>query len=56
MVPSCRELLLSNKSEQIADVSHNLDVFQGHYVERFKPDKKDIDLSFYLLVYMYIYG
>ena len=56
MVRSCRELLLSNKSEQIADVSHNLDVFQGHYVERFNPDKKDIDLSFYLLVYMYVYG
>ena len=41
------ELLLSNKSEQIADVSHNLDMFQGCYVERFKPDKKDIDLSIF---------
>ena len=51
-----RELLLSNKSEQIADVSHNLDMFQGRYVERFKPDKKDIGLSFYLLIYMYMYG
>ena len=54
MVCSCRELLLSNKSEQIADVSHNLDMFQGHYVERFKTDKKDIDLFFYLLVYTWI--
>ena len=41
------ELLLSNKSEQIADVSHNLDMFQGRCVERFKPDKKDIDLSIF---------
>ena len=50
------ELLLSNKSEQIADVSHNLDMFQGRYVERFKPENNDIGISFYLLIYIYMYG
>ena len=34
VVYSYSEILFSNKREQIADVCHNLGMFQGHYIER----------------------